>query len=129
MEACFSFMELIMLIPCLHFFSQMRERWMENYYVMRDQGPLSGISYPMRIFIGWIVHYKISQRLHGQGTGRYTSEEFYSLREEAWTALDKLVAEIPFREGAPHWILGGKNPTEADACLYGFLVSALISPA
>jgi hypothetical protein len=101
---------------------------MENFYVMRDQGPLAAIPYPMRFFIGWMVHSKISRSLYGQGTGRYTAAELNSLRQEAWTSLDELVAKNTDRSGI-HWILGGQNPTEADACLYGFLASTLTSSA
>jgi hypothetical protein len=102
---------------------------MENFYVMRDQGPLATIPYPIRLFVGWMVHSKISRTLYGQGTGRYTTAELRSLRQEAWTSLDELVAETPGRGHGPHWILGGENPTEADACLHGFLASSLTSPA
>lgn len=113
----------------LSLFQQTHERWMENFYVMRDQGPLASIPYPIRLFVGWMVHSKISRTLYGQGTGRYTVAELNSLKKEAWTSLDELVADSPGRGRGLHWILGDQNPTEADACLYGFLASSLTSPA
>jgi hypothetical protein len=105
---------------------------MEHFYVMRDQGPLSGIPYPMRLLVGWIVHSTITRTLHGQGTGRYSPAELKSLRLEAWTALDELVAAAaPKRAGSKgiSWVLGGQNPTDADACLFGFLAASLATPA
>lgn len=103
---------------------------MEHFYVMRDQGPLTAIPYPIRLFVGWIVYSKISRTLHGQGTGRHTTAELKSLRLEAWSSLDDLLADTPNRgHHGIHWILGGENPTEADACLYGFLATSLTSPA
>jgi len=103
---------------------------MENFYIMRDQGPLAAIPYPIRLFIGWMVYSKITRTLNGQGTGRYTAAELKSLRQEAWNSLDDLVAETPNRGGhGIQWILGGENPTEADACLYGFLAASLTSSA
>jgi len=46
------------------------------------------------------------------------------LREEAWTSLDALVAGSKSR-----WVLGGGDPTEADATLFGFLAAAMTSLA
>jgi len=89
---------------------------------MRDQGPLSPIPYPIRYFVGLIVHSKILRTMHGQGTGRYTPAELAELQEEAWGSLNEMVGENS-------WVLGGEKPTEADACLYGFLASSMTSPA
>ena len=106
------------------------ERWIENFYVMRDVGPLSGIPYPVRILVGYLAHSKLVRTLHGQGTGRYSKEELTSLRREAWSSLDDLAAEASRSSGkGPKWILGGEKPTEADACLHGFVASTLSSPA
>ncbi|ELR10040.1 hypothetical protein GMDG_04445 [Pseudogymnoascus destructans 20631-21] len=80
------------------------ERWIPNFYTMRDQGPLSTIPYLPRIIIGQIVYGKITRTLHGQGTGRYSPAEITTLKLETWTALDVLVAE--------GWVLGGG----ADGC-------------
>jgi len=66
---------------------------MENFYAMRDVGPLSPIPFPIRYFVGLIVYSKISRTLHGQGTGRYSVEEIAVLREEAWSALNDIVGK------------------------------------
>jgi len=106
------------------YFMTTRERWLEDFYVMRDQGPLHTIPYPIRILVGYIVHSKITRTMHGQGTGRYSAEELAVLREEAWTSLDELVAG-----SASRWILGGEEPSEADATLFGFLAATMTSLA
>lgn len=100
---------------------QAHERWVHNFYIMRDQGPLSTIPYLPRLIIGQIVYGKIIRTLHGQGTGRYSPVEIAALKLETWTALDALVAK--------GWVLGGEGPTDADACLFGFLASALTALA
>jgi hypothetical protein len=91
---------------------------------MRDQGPLHTIPYPIRLLVGYIVHSKITRTMYGQGTGRYSAEELDVLRGEAWTSLDDLVAQSKSR-----WVLGGEEPTEADATLFGFLAATMTSLA
>jgi hypothetical protein len=91
---------------------------------MRDQGPLSPIPWPVRYFVGLIVHSKISRTLHGQGTGRYSADEISLLKKEAWSALDGIIGASQSR-----WVLGGETPSEVDASLFGFLVTSLVSPA
>lgn len=94
---------------------------------MRDQGPLSPIPYPIRIFVGMIAYSTVSKALYGQGTARYSDEERESLRAEGWSSLDQLLAaNTQAVKGIP-WLLGGSSPTEADATLYGFLAASLIS--
>lgn len=88
---------------------------------MRDQGPLSTIPYLPRLIIGQIVYRKALRTLHLQGTGRYSPAEISALRLETWTALNALVGE--------GWVLGGEGPTDADACLFGFLASSLTALA
>lgn len=88
---------------------------------MRDFGPLSTIPYLPRLLVGQIVYGKITRTLHGQGTGRYSPAEIAALRLETWAAVDALVGE--------GWLLGGEGPTEADACLFGFLAALLTALA
>jgi hypothetical protein len=100
---------------------QAHERWITNFYTMRDIGPLSTIPYLPRLIIGQIVYSKTIRTLHGQGTGRYSPAEIAALRLETWTVLDGMVGE--------GWVLGGRGPTDVDACLFGFLVSSLTASA
>ena len=107
---------------------QMRERWVDNYYVQRDK-VLSSQPLPLRVAIGYLIYRKISATLHGQGTGRYSRDEVRAFREEVWQALSDLLEESSRQSGAqrgsrePFWVLGGAQPTEADTSLFGFIVS------
>ncbi|OBT44859.1 hypothetical protein VE00_04998 [Pseudogymnoascus sp. WSF 3629] len=103
------------------YFLNAHERWITNFYTMRDIGPLSTIPYLPRLIIGQIVYSKTIRTLHGQGTGRYSPAEIAALRLETWTVLDGMVGE--------GWVLGGRGPTDVDACLFGFLVSSLTASA
>lgn len=107
----------------------MRERWLENFYVQRDKA-LYSLPYPIRVVVGFLVHRTVSSTLHGQGSGRLTAEEVRGLKTEIWQTIDQAL-EQRLREAsskeAPVWVLGGKQPTEADATLFGFIVSVLAS--
>ncbi|KAK5227373.1 hypothetical protein LTR72_003363 [Exophiala xenobiotica] len=110
------------------YFYHMREKWLENFYVQRDKA-LWSIPYPMRIVIGYFVHRRIAHTLQGQGTGRFNDEELRALKTEIWEYVDNILAQRLQRVSVsePAWILGGKDPTEADATLFGFIVSVLVS--
>ncbi|KAK4167905.1 failed axon connections [Cladorrhinum sp. PSN259] len=127
------------------YFFQARERWVDNYYAMRD-GVMSQIPYPLRVLVGNFFAYKsVVSMLWGQGTGRYTDEEAKRLKGEVWEGVDALVEEARRKsyvsssaseeakgkkmKKVPFWVLGGEQPTEADASLYGFVVSCLVCDA
>ncbi|KAI1342963.1 hypothetical protein F5Y15DRAFT_371516 [Xylariaceae sp. FL0016] len=118
----------------LYFYSG-RERWQDNYPTMRDH-TLSAIPYPLRLLIGLLISRTMTATLHGQGTGRFSDAEVRVLRDEVYAGLnDLLLTSRTHAKGgsssteAPFWALGGAEPTEADATLYGFIVSALICTA
>ncbi|KAI1379304.1 hypothetical protein F4677DRAFT_327867 [Hypoxylon crocopeplum] len=113
------------------------ERWTQNYYVMRDH-VLWAIPYLVRVLIGLLIYRNTLATLHGQGTGRFTAEEIAAFRRDIWEGLSSLL--ITSRSSSstnkksnsgdgPFWILGGDYPTEADACLFGFIVSVLVCTA
>ena len=109
--------------------SQMRERWLENYYVQRDKA-LWATPYLMRILVGLMIHRNNTAMLYGQGTGRLSSEEVTMFRREIWESINCALASIAKNTDAkdmPFWILGGTAPTEADATLFGFITSVLVS--
>lgn len=112
------------------YFYGVRERWWDHYYVMRDSA-LGAIPWPMRVLIGLIAYRQVSTMLYGQGTGRYSHEEVAVFKHEAWEAVNQLLTEA--RRGAsrhhPFWVLGGKEPTEADATLFGFVAAAMTCEA
>lgn len=110
------------------YFLGMVERWLDNYYIHRDY-ILQTKPWLLRVFIGNLIHKKIVQTVHLQGCGRFTKEEQRQIREEIWQTLEDMCAErrkTSKRGAGPFWILGGQQPTEADAVLYAFVNSNLV---
>ena len=95
---------------------------------MRDY-ILAALPYPARVVIGLIVYRRMKATLDGQGTGRNTVDEIRSFREEIWININALLAEAKAKSNdkskKPFWILGGDDPSEADATLFGFIESVL----
>ncbi|KAL5357661.1 hypothetical protein BJX96DRAFT_144969 [Aspergillus floccosus] len=112
------------------YFYHGRERWIENYYPMRDH-VLSSLPYPVRVLVGLIIYRNTTQVLHGQGTGRHTRDEYSTFRLEIWESInDLLVASRAARaDDEPFWILAGPEPTEADCTVFGFIVSVMLCTA
>ncbi|KAI0470117.1 putative glutathione S-transferase [Xylariaceae sp. FL0804] len=116
------------------YFYHGRERWVENYATMRD-GVLWAIPWPLRLLVGVLARRGTEATLRGQGTGRFSGAEVAAFRADIWAAFaDLLRAARPAKEeeegeGGPFWVLGGPAPTEADACLFGFVVSVLVCTA
>ncbi|KAE8377848.1 hypothetical protein BDV26DRAFT_281573 [Aspergillus bertholletiae] len=104
------------------------EKWVLNYYTMRDV-ILATVPWPLRIVIGLIVYSKVTRTLTGQGTMLFSTEEISSLNQEIWERINDALVEARSQheqlEG-PFWVLGGEEPTEADAALFGFIVSGLV---
>lgn len=107
------------------------ERWNENYYTMRD-GVMAAIPYPLRVVIGYLAWRKTNAGLCSQGTGRFSAGEIHSFRDKIWHSLDGLLAESRHKNPSgqrPFWALGGKEPTEADTSLFGFVIAGLVCDA
>ncbi|KAI1129693.1 hypothetical protein F5Y10DRAFT_146636 [Nemania abortiva] len=108
------------------------ERWTQNYYTMRDH-VLWPVPWPLRALVGAMIYRNTTATLHGQGTGRYSAEEIALFRREVWESFADLVLESQTKnrpaEGEPFWVLGGPEPTEVDATLFGFVSSALLCTA
>lgn len=92
------------------------------------------IPYPVRVVVGLLAHRKHSAMLHSQGILRFTDGEINLFKHEIWGTIAGLLQAS--KEGAklqnaddPFWALGGEQPTEADATLFGFIISVLISTA
>ncbi|KIW96167.1 uncharacterized protein Z519_03234 [Cladophialophora bantiana CBS 173.52] len=111
------------------YFYHMRERWLENFYVQRDKA-LWSMPFPVRVLVGYLIYRGITNTLHGQGVGRLSGEEVRSLKTEIWRTIDN-VLECRLRHASGDhdlvWLLGGEQPTEADATLFGFITSVLVS--
>lgn len=72
------------------------------------------------------------QTLYGQGTARFSDEEISSFKKRIWGSLDALLVASRQKTNSVDelfWVLGGDQPSEADAVLFGFIVSALVSTA
>ena len=72
----------------------------------------------------------------GQGTGRFSAEELRKSRRQIWEGMEGLLVEAKRKarqagagDGEVFWALGGKEPTEVDTVLYGFIVAVLICTA
>ena len=109
---------------------QTYERWHQNYYTMRP-GVLSALPYPIQLVVGLLAYRQNMQTLHGQGTTRFSPEEISSFRLEIWENISALlVASRSKSKGDDNfWILGTKEPTEADATAFGFISSAFVCSA
>lgn len=114
-----------------------RERWTQNYYTMRDH-VLASVPYPLRVVVGLLVYRNIAHTLHGQGTGRYTDDEIASFQREIWDCISQVLSAAKAKAAKNttsdkndelFWLLAGDEPTEADATLFGFIISTLVCTA
>jgi hypothetical protein len=99
-------------------------------------GILWAMPYPVQIVVGLLAYRKISKTLYGQGTMRYTYEEIGAFRLQIWESVNALLVASQSKVkrdlnalNHPFWVLGGEEPTEADATFYGFITSALVCTA
>lgn len=114
------------------YFYQNYERWLDNFYTMRDRGPLAPIPWLIRVIIGWFVWRKINTGLYSQGTGRFNSDEINAFRQEVWENINVLLTEAQRTASSSDkvfWVFGGSEPTEADTTLFGFIASNLVCAA
>jgi hypothetical protein len=93
------------------------------------------LPYPAQVLVGLLAYRKTMQTAWGQGTGRLSPEEIHALVQETWENINALLIESRRKKtetsatDATFWILGGSKPSEADAALFGFIVSALVCTA
>ena len=112
----------------LYFFN-MRERWIDNFYVQRDQ-VLEAAPLLVKWLVGGMIYRSHMKTLHGQGTGRFTAEEARMFREGIWKRLNGLLGESRKKKERGRecfWCLGGDEPTACDATVFGFVSSALVA--
>jgi len=88
----------------------------------------------MQVVVGWLIHRKSMQTLHGQGTGRFSEDEIRALRQQIWGSINDLLVSARKNHKSddvdvPFWVLGGDRPSEADTVLFGFIVSVLVCTA
>jgi hypothetical protein len=75
----------------LYFFN-MRERWIDHFYVQRDQ-VLEDALWLLRWLVGNMIYRSHVKTLHGQGTGRFSGDEARWFREEIWVRLNGMLGE------------------------------------
>ncbi|KAJ5494469.1 hypothetical protein N7463_010556, partial [Penicillium fimorum] len=113
------------------YFYQGHERWVVNYYAMRSK-ILESVPWLVQVIVGNIIYNKNIHNQQGQGTGSFSAEEIATFRQEIWESVNGLLSAVHAhhrdREG-PFWVWGGDDPTEADAVVFGFVVSGLICGA
>jgi hypothetical protein len=97
---------------------------------MRDH-ILSALPHLIRVLVGLVIYRSSSKTLHGQGTSRYTPDEIRAFRREIWESINGILVSSEARTSSDglFWVLGGEQPTEADATLFGFIVSVLVCTA
>ncbi|KAH6611943.1 hypothetical protein C7974DRAFT_418852 [Boeremia exigua] len=110
-------------------FYDTHERWVKNYYVMRDHA-MSKLPYPAKVLAGNLAYRGIIQRLYEQGTGRFSDADITAFTEEVWQAINGLLeasSEKSQEKAECFWVLGGEQPSEADTSVFGFVVANLVS--
>ncbi|KAJ6110667.1 hypothetical protein N7486_002902 [Penicillium sp. IBT 16267x] len=108
------------------YFYGTHEKWVQNYYTMRDK-ILGALPWPVRVVVGNMIYNKNFRNMMGQGTGKFSAEEIAAFRIDIWDTLNAVISEsrAQSRGKGPFWVWGGDAPTEADAVVYGFIVSGL----
>jgi hypothetical protein len=102
-----------------------------NFYTMRAKA-LGAMPWPVQILVGQLLYRKVTQKLQGQGTLLLSEDEIRTFREEIWERINGLLVATHAKHGdgdGPLWVWGGDAPTEADAVLFGFIVSGLVCTA
>lgn len=108
---------------------QVRERWIDNYHAMRDNA-LSAMPFFVKFFIGLFAYRSVKAKLLGQGVLLFTDDEAKDAKLEVWESVNAMLADSRNKaheaeRAGPFWVLGGANPTEADATVFGFVAAAL----
>ena len=113
----------------LYFFTG-HERWVKNYYTMRDH-VLWAIPYPLRVVIGNLAYRGNVRKMYEQGSGRFSDAEISAFVEEIWAGVSGILEESRrgVKEDDCFWVLGGQEPTEADSTVFGFVISMLVCDA
>lgn len=74
------------------FFYNSRERWIDNYYTMRDY-VLAKVPFPQRIILGYLAYRGIVKKLQDQGTGRFSNDEVRSFHMDIWQSVNDLLED------------------------------------
>jgi len=113
----------------LHY-CNIKERWVDNFYTMRDF-VMANIPWPMRVVVGNLAYRGNVRKLNDQGMGRFSDDEIRGFRREIWESVNAFLDDGRKKARGEEcwWVLGGEKPTDADATVYGYVVSALVAEA
>jgi glutathione S-transferase len=102
------------------YFLNVHERWMpEHNFNIGPRQFFKAVPAPLRPFVVAMIRRKVRNMLKGQGLGRHTDAERLELAKGDVSAVETLL-------GAKPYILGDRV-SEADACVFPFLLSAQCS--
>lgn len=93
---------------------------------------LGGMSWPLQVVVGNIIYNKNFRTMQGQGTGTFFPEEIAAFQAEIWESLNAILSAsyTQHRDSeGPFWLWGEDAPSEADAVVFGFIISGLICSA
>ncbi len=103
---------------------------------------LGALPWLHQVIVGNIIYRKMVRTLEGQGTLKFSTDEIFCLRFEVWETINDHLTTVREKinermttasrskdQDCPFWVLGGDDPTEADATVFGFIVSSLVCDA
>ena len=98
---------------------------------------LAALPYPIQIIVGLLAYRGVMRTLNGQGTARFSAEEIRAFRRQIWEDVNALLVASRAKakkaadddDEGTFWVLGGEGPSEADATVFGFVVSAMVCEA
>ncbi|KAJ3342826.1 hypothetical protein HDU93_000956 [Gonapodya sp. JEL0774] len=94
------------------------ERFQYEWETVRAE-LLKGVPGIISIFVGYFIRSKITSALVSHGIGRYSETELFD------TLLPADLAAVSTILGANTWVTGARNPSTADAALFGFIAGAV----
>jgi glutathione S-transferase len=99
------------------YFLNVQERWMpDNNFNIGPRRFFDGVPAPLRPFVVAMIRRKVRNMLKGQGLGRHTDVERLELAKGDVSAVETLLGDNPY--------ILGIRVSEADACVFPFLLSA-----
>ncbi|KAG8213394.1 hypothetical protein J3R82DRAFT_11893 [Butyriboletus roseoflavus] len=97
------------------------DRWcIDANYVVVEQETFGGLWWPMRSFMSWFFHRRVTGLLYSAGMGRHSPGEVHRLQREVLEALEVKYA-------GHKYFHGGELPSRIDLTVYGFLANILMT--
>jgi glutathione S-transferase len=103
------------------YWSQIYVRWLDPVGWARTKADFfTLLPAPLRLFVPTLARRGMKQQFWGQGMGRHSPEEIYSLANADLDALADWLGEQPF--------FHGETPSSLDAVAYAYLANLLWTP-